>query len=263
MQGGASYALNLVRVAGDAAWEIPKANAMMPPDADPDWDVVSVKMRDPNDPSGSQSLGLRGRQFVISNKTVANMLQFAYGVQKKQVIGGPAWMETERWDVVGVPDVAGQTNLKQAQTMVRKLLEERFGLKVHKESKELAVYALAVAKGGAKLTKSLGDPNGSQNENDNANGGIVTMRLTNSLLSDLALALFYWLDRPAVDQTGIAGRYDLVLKWTIDDSRVSPESNAPPLLFTAMQEQLGLKLVPVKAPVQVLVVDAVERATGN
>lgn len=79
-QGSVSYPLNLARVTDDAIWEIPKADAMMPADADPDWDVVSVKVRDPNDPSGSQSLGMRGRQFSISNKTVANMMQFAYGV---------------------------------------------------------------------------------------------------------------------------------------------------------------------------------------
>jgi uncharacterized protein (TIGR03435 family) len=262
-QSGKSYALNLVRVAGDAVWEIPKADAMMPPNADPDWDVVSVKARDPNDPSGSQSLGMQGRQFVISNKTVALMLEFAYGVQKKQVVGGPAWIETERWDVAGVPDIPGHTTLKQAQILVRKLLEERFGLKVHRENKELAVYAITVAKGGAKLTKSLADPNNSPDERDNSNGGIVVMRLTNTSMSNFALALFYWLDQPAVDQTGLTGRYDFQLKWTNDESRAPTDGSAPPLLFTAIQEQLGLKLDPVKAPVQVLVVDAVERPTAN
>ncbi len=136
-QSGTAYPLNLARVTGDAAWEIPKADAAMAKDADPDWDVVSVKARDPNDTSNSQSMGMKGRQFAMVNRTVEGMLLFAYGMHKKEIVGAPSWIATERWDVQGVPDVPGHPSLKQAQSLTRKLLEERFGLKVHRETKEL------------------------------------------------------------------------------------------------------------------------------
>ena len=215
-QSGTAYSLNLVRVTGDAAWEIPKADAPMAKDADPDWDVVSVKARDPNDTNNGQSMSMKGRQFVIVNRTVEGMLLFAYGLHKKQIVGAPNWIATERWDIRGVPDVPGSPSFKQAQTLLRKLLEERFALKVHRETQELAVYAINVAKGGEKMARSAGDPNGTPDENERSNGGQITMRMTNMSMSEFAPDLGYFLDRPAVDQTGLAGRYDFQMKWTAD-----------------------------------------------
>jgi uncharacterized protein (TIGR03435 family) len=262
-QSGTAYSLNLARVTGDAAWEIPKVDASMAKDADPDWDVVSVKAHDPNDPSNSQSMSMKGRQFVIVNRPLQGMLLFAYGMHKKEIVGAPSWTATERWDVQGVPDVPGNPSLKQVQSLIRKLLEERFGLKVHKETKELAVYAITMAKGGEKMARSAGDPNGTPDENERSNGGVVTMRMTNMSMSEFAPDLGYFLDRPAVDQTGLTGRYDFQLKWTADESKAPADGSAPPGMFTAIQEQLGLKLEPAKAPVEVLVVDAVERPSAN
>jgi uncharacterized protein (TIGR03435 family) len=262
-QSGTAYPLNLAHVTGDAAWEIPKADAPMSRDADPDWDVVSVKARDPNANSNSQSTGMKGRQYTMVNRTVETMLLFAYGIHKTQIVGGPSWIESERWDVQGVPDVPGHPNLKQAQTLTRKVLEERFGLKVHKETKEMAVYAVSVAKGGEKMARSAGDPNGSPDETESSNSSQVTMRMTNILMGEFAPALADFLDRPAVDQTGLTGRYDFQLKWTADESRAPTDGTAPPGLFTAIQQQIGLKLEPAKAPVDVLVIDHVERPSAN
>jgi uncharacterized protein (TIGR03435 family) len=262
-QSGTAYSLTLGRATGDAAWEIPKGDAPMAKDADPGWDVVSVKAHDPNDPSNNQSMSMNGRQFVVVNRTVQGMLLFAYGMHKKEIVGAPGWTETERWDVQGVLDVPGHPSLKQTQSLTRKLLEERFGLKVHRETKELAVYTITVARSGEKLTRSAGDPNGTPDENERSNGGVVTMRMTNMSMGELAPDLGYFLDRPAVDRTGLAGRYDFQLKWTSDESRVPADGDAPPGLFTAIQEQIGLKLEPVKVPVEVLVVDAVERPSAN
>jgi uncharacterized protein (TIGR03435 family) len=262
-QSGASYPLNLARVTGDAAWEIPKADAPMAKDANPGWDVVSVKPHDQSDPSNNQSLNFKGRQFVMVNRAVEGMLLFAYSLQKVQIVGAPHWIETERWDVQGLPDLPGHPSLKQMQTLTRKLLEERFGLKVHKETRELSVYAITVAKGGEKIAPSAGDANSPPSENENSNGGVVTMRMTNMSMGEFAPDLGYFLGRPAVDRTGLAGRYDLQLKWTADESKAPADGSAPPGLLTAVQEQLGLKLEPVKAPVDVLVVDQVERPTAN
>jgi uncharacterized protein (TIGR03435 family) len=191
------------------------------------------------------------------------MLLFAYGLQKVQIVGAPHWIETERWDVQGVPNVPGHPSLKQMQSLTRKLLEERFGLKVHRETRELAVYAITVSKGGEKIVPSAGDPNSPPAENENSNGGVVTMRMTNMSMGEFAPDLGYFVGRPAVDQTRLKGRYDFQLKWTVDETKAPTDESAPPGLFTAIQEQLGLKLEPVKAPVEVLVVDAVERPSAN
>jgi uncharacterized protein (TIGR03435 family) len=263
IQGGAPSSLNLSHLTGDAAWEIPKADAIMAKDADPGWEVLSVKAHDPGDPSNNQSLNMKGRQFVMVNRTAQGMLLFAYGIHKKEIEGAPGWVETERWDVQGLPDVPGHPSLKQMQSLTRKLLEERFGLKVHKETKELAVYAITLGKGGSQIAPSAGDPNGTPSENENSNGGVVTMRMTNMSMGEFAPDLAYFLDRPAVDQTGLAGRYDLQLKWTVDESKAPTDGSAPPGLFTAIQEQIGFKLVPVKAQTDVLVIDAVERPSAN
>jgi uncharacterized protein (TIGR03435 family) len=261
--GGATYPLNLTRVTGDAVWEISKEDALMAKDADPGWEVVSVKVRDPNLPSNSQSTGMKGRQFTMVNRSVQAMLLQAYGLHKKQLVGGPGWIETERWDVAGVPDVPGHPNHKQAQTLTRKLLQERFGLKVHMEMREMPVYVLSAAKAGEKMARSTGDPNGPPDESDNGNGGLETMRLTNVSMGEFAPDLGSYLDRPVVDQTGLAGRYDFQVRFTVDESRAPADGSAPPGLFTAIQEQLGLKVEPGKAMVEVVVVDAVERASAN
>jgi uncharacterized protein (TIGR03435 family) len=262
-QSGTAYPLNLARVSGDAVWEIPKADAAMAKDADPDWEVVTVKARDRSETNNSESTSVQGRQLAIANRTVEGMLAFAYGVQKVQIVGAPGWIETERWDVQGLPDVPGHPSLRQTQSLIRKLLAERFGLKLHRETKELAVYAITVAKGGEKMARSAGDPNGTPDENERSNGGVVTMRMTNMSMGEFAPDLGYFVGRPAVDQTGLTGRYDFQLKWTADETRVPADGSAPPGLFTAIQEQIGLKLEPVKAQTEVLVVDAVQKPSAN
>jgi uncharacterized protein (TIGR03435 family) len=150
------------------------------------------------------------------------------------------------------------------------VLADRFGLKVHDEKRELSVYALTVAKGGPKLTKSLGNPNGPPDDNFSTS---AYMRETNTTMGEFAKAMQYVLDRPEVDQTGLEGRWDFLLKWTPDESqftalgyKIPPPTenpNAPPGLFAAIQEQIGLKLEAVKALAQVLVVDKVERPSAN
>jgi len=260
-QGGQARPLNLARAAGDAQWEIPQAPAAMAKDADPDWEVVTVR---PTDPAATNaSIRMNGRQFVLENRSVETLLLAGYGVQKKQIVNAPDWIGTERWDVRGVPDVPGQPSLWQMQALARKVLTERFGLVTHTEKREMEVYALTLAKSGEKMTPSAGDPNGLPDENDRENGGVRMMRASNMSMSDFALIMKFFMDRPMVDQTGLAGRYDFQLNWTFDESKAPPDGSAPPGLFTAIQEQLGLKLEPLKAQTDVLVVDKVEHPSAN
>ena len=143
-------------VVGQAAGPAPAK--MMPADADPSFEVAAIKLSDPNDQS--DGFHSNGRHFNIENQTVEKLLVFSYGVHRKQLVDEPDRFRSERYDIDGVPDVEGEPSLKQMQGMVRKLLADRFALKVGHEKRELAVYAITPAKGGPKLTKSAGDPNG-------------------------------------------------------------------------------------------------------
>jgi uncharacterized protein (TIGR03435 family) len=241
---------------GDAAK--PK---MMAPDADPGWEVVTVRPSDPNDQNNK--FDVQGRHAMIESHTVEIMLMFAYNLQKSQIAGLPEWVKTDRWNVDGVPDVDGQPDVPQFQSMVRKLLEQRFGLKEHMEEREMPVFALTVAKDGPKLTPSKGDPNGMPRQDVNGGNGERRLQFFNTSMKDMTLLMLLEVDRPIVDRTGLKGRYDFKLNYTNDESRAPTDGSAPPGLFTAIQEQDGLKLDPVKAMAPVLVVDAVERPSAN
>jgi len=233
---------------------------MMAKSADPGWEVVTVKPSDPNDKFDMMST--RGRHVVIRNKSVEAMLRLAYGIQRSQIVGAPEWTRTEHFDIDGVPDVDGQPNMKQYQGLVQKVLAQRFGMKSHQERREMPVFALEVAKDGPKMPPSKADPNGLPDNEGMGGNGRQIRKYTNVSMSDLAIMLQFNLDRPVVDQTGVKGRYDFKMQWTVDEGQ-STDPDAPPGLFTAIQEQIGLKLEPAKAPVDVLVIDQVEKPGAN
>jgi uncharacterized protein (TIGR03435 family) len=234
---------------------------MMAKDADSDWEVATVKPSDPNEEN--QTIRMRGRHLVIQRQTVETMLMAAYGLQKNQIADAPKWVREDNFDADGVPDVDGQPSLQQFQSMIRKLLLERFGLKTHLERRELPVFALRVAKDGPKL-KSPGNRGNSVNQQQvHAGEGYRTLDFTSTSMQDLTVMMLQYIDRPLVDQTGLKGQYDFTLKYTYDDTRAPADGTVPPGLFTAIQEQLGLKLEPVKAPAEVLVIDHVEQPSAN
>ncbi len=146
--------------------------------------------------------------------------------------------------------------------MLQNLLASRFDLTIHREKRELSIYAITVAKGGPRLTKSPSGSNGLPTQSGHGTGGEGIRRFTNNSMSDFALGMQALLDKPIVDETGLTGRYDFVLKWTPDESNTN-DPNAPPGIFTAVQEQLGLKLEPTKGPTDVLVIDHIERPSEN
>ena len=234
----------------------------MPADADPSYEVETVKLSNPD--VGQSGFHMRGRRLFIEDKTLRQVFIFAYGIHPKQLIGEPAWFASDHYDIDGVLDVEGQPSLKQMQRIVQKMLADRFALKMHRETRELPVYALRVARDGPKITKSKGDPNLLGDENDQNHNGVVTQSITNMSMTDFTLIMQYFVDRPIVDQTGLTGKWDLKWTWASDESRLPADTvNPPPGLFTAIQEQLGLKLEAVKAPAEVLVIDHVERPSAN
>ena len=238
--------------------ERPKAMAA---EAKPDWEVATVRPSDPAAGKG-QHINVRGSHVLLEDTTVEQFLLMGFGLQQSQLAGEPDWVKTERWNVDGVPDVQGMPNLKQLQGLMQEILAERFGLKVHREQRELPVFALTVAKGGPKMTVDESDPNGLFRQQNGGQNGRHAEDLKNISMPELALILQFHVDRPVVDQTGLKGKYDLKLQWTVDEAP-APAPDAPPGLFTAIQEQVGLKLDRVKAPAEVLVVDAVARPGAN
>jgi uncharacterized protein (TIGR03435 family) len=258
----AALSISFLRVAWPQDRTGSQPEAMMPRDADPDWEVATVRPANP-DPAIVVGYHLTGRHYSIVGQTVESLLMVGYGVQKKQIFNAPSWIAIEKWDVNGVIDTPGQPSEDQGHAVVRKLLAERFGLGSHAEQRELSVYAVTVAKGGVRMTPSAGDPNGLPDENDSENGGQAIMHMKNAPVAALATVLRFRLDRPVVDKTGLTGRYDFVLKWTVDDTRAPSDGSAAPSLVTAMQEQLGLKLEPVRTLADVVVIDKVERPSAN
>jgi uncharacterized protein (TIGR03435 family) len=271
-QGSGTLTLNLTRATGDTAWTIPEPPVLLKPmaaDADPTFEVATIKPSNPDAPG--KALRVRGRQFSTINTNLMDLITFAYGLHPKQVTGGPDWLEKDKFDLLAEPDGEGQPNDKQWKIMVQKLLADRFQLTFHHEKDVLPVYALVVGKNGPKVTKSEGDPNGLPSL---FFAGLGNLPARNATMADFAGVMQNAvLDRPVVDQTGLPGRYYFTLKWTPDESQFvgmgvtmpppATDPAAPPDLFTAIQEQLGLKLEPTKAPVDVLVIDRVEKPSAN
>ena len=271
-QGPASMALNLERVTPDAAWPIPEPIKPMAADANPGFDAVTIKPSQPGRPG--KLFTLRGTHFVTINTNLNDLIALAYGLHAKQIVGAPDWAGTELFDIDGVPDVPGQPNMKQMGILVQKLLADRFQLKFHRETRELSVYAITLASGGPKITKTTAGPNDLPGFAFRGFGDLIVRNLS---MKDFAT----WMqssvmDKPVVDQTGLTDKYDFSLKWTPDDSQfaqfrgaVPPQPpagdnpNAPPSLYTAMQEQLGLKFSATKAMDDVIVIDHVEKPSAN
>jgi uncharacterized protein (TIGR03435 family) len=271
-QGPNPLPLLFERATPETAWAIPEPPPRLPPmaaDADPSFEVATIKPSKPDEQG--KAFMVRGAEFTTINTTLSDLIKFAYGMHEKQVVGGPDWMLSAKYDISAKPDVPGQPNDKQLKLMVQKLLADRFQLKFHHDKKELSAYVLSVAKIEPKMTKNTGDPGGLPGLWFQ---GLGVLSVRNATMVDFAnLMQSAVLDRPVVDQTGLDGRWDFRLKWTPDESqfggmgiKVPPPSDAadaPPPLFTAIQEQIGLKLEAAKAPVEVLVLDHVEQPTAN
>jgi uncharacterized protein (TIGR03435 family) len=267
--------LHMVLLAQTASQSPPtSAGAVAAPLASPSsaFEVTIVKPSKSGE-SGSDSSFQRGR-FLASNISLKNIIQYqAYGVTEVQIVGGPKWLNSERFDIEAKADdaVTGQLRTldrdqrrRLTQGMFQQLLADRFKLAVHWETRELPVYALVIA-GKAVLQPEQHPENGvhtSASTGTFSAEGVTMADLARSLTQELSREL----GRVIVDKTGIEGRYDVALKWTPDEGQSSANSgsvDAGPSIFTAIQEQLGLKLESSKGPVQVLVIDHVEMPSEN
>ncbi|MEI9814953.1 MAG: TIGR03435 family protein [Acidobacteriota bacterium] len=214
---------------------------------------------------------VRGRQVMTVHTSLDDLITFAYGIHAKQIIGAPSWAESDKYDVTGQPAAEGSPNSAQLRGMIQKLLADRFKLTFHREKRELPVYAITLSKTGHKLTKNDSNPGGLPSLFFR---GLGTLPAANATMGDFAGVMqSAVLDRPVIDQTGLAGRWDFTLNWTPDEFQfgglgVRPpaptnDPAAPPNIFNAFKEQLGLQLESTKAPAEVYVVDKVEKPSEN
>lgn len=264
-QHGTEVPLKLAHVSGDAAWPVPASEGKsMSATADPAFEVATVKPADPKDTGAG--FQLRGERLHIRNETMESILAYAYNIHRGQIQGAPGWFTTERWEIDGLADTPGTPDLQQMQTMYRKLLADRFALKLDHQTRDLPVYLLEVAKDGPKLTRSLGDPNGPPDSTGNWNNGRHDIRYTDMTMDEFVHDLAFSEDRPVVNGTGLGGRYDFRLRWASADAVAAGGNDgaeAPPVLFTAVREQLGLSLKATRSPAEVYLVTHVEQPSAN
>jgi uncharacterized protein (TIGR03435 family) len=218
-----------------------------------EFEVASIKPAAPQEigrTSTRMSSNTDSGSLVYSNANLKQILGRAFNVQQYQLTG-PSFMETERFDVTA--SFAPQSTSEQLSSMLQKLLADRFGLKVHRETKELPAFALTIIKGGPKFKSAESDAGVSSNSNGSRwrMTAKITMRRLAEILTEQA-------GRPVHDQTDLTGPFDLTLEWSAGEA-IANDRDAPPSVFTALQEQLGLKLEPIKAPVESIVVDQLQR----
>ncbi len=245
----------------------------MPP---PVFDVAAI--RQDKSGSGSSHSATNDSRFTATNVSLRSLMQYeAYDIPGNRILGGPRWIDSTRFDIEAKMDDSLADRLRtltevqrriQTKALFQQLLADRFKLAVHWEIKDLPVYAMVVAKKGPSLHQSK-QPDGasgtSSNDGQFTGQGLTMAQIADALTQELSTEL----GRVVIDKTGIQGRFDIALKWMprtgedlLTDGMEAP-SDSRSSIFTAIQEQLGLKLESTKGPVQVLVIDHVEMPSEN
>ncbi len=232
----------------------------MATDAHPAFEVATIKPSSPSEVGGNIRLG--GHEVRLDNQSVVDLIAFAYSLHKKQIIGLPNWLNEAHFDIQGESNIIAIPNLTQVQEMLQKLLVERFGLVFHFGERELPVFAITVDKSGAKLHASDSHSTLPSETGLPSEAGTRSRKFTNCTLGDFALGMQSYLARPVVDETNLQGRYNFVLTWARDDAS-GVELNSAAGLFTAVQEQLGLRLEPKRASVHVMQIDRISSPIAN
>jgi uncharacterized protein (TIGR03435 family) len=250
----------------------PQLNSPTPAAPRPQFEVASVKRNN----SGSQSARMDGSvgRYSATNTPLRWLIQVAYNVQDFQIIGAPAWIDSERYDIEGKAE-ADLTSDERAGPMLQALIEERFQAVMHGETRDLPVYFLTISKSGSKLKASQclrREPNKPvpPNQPRSAFCGYIEFGAgilkASTQMQNLAGVLSGILKRKVLDRTGLAGEFDVNLKWTpglsTPDNNPAPVPDGGPSIFTTVEE-LGLKLESGKAPIDVLVIDHIDHASDN
>ena len=217
---------------------------------------------------------LSANEFEARNHALQTLIAAAYNLSPRAISGGPTWLDTDHYDIVARTPGGVRPNLNEQMSMLRKLLSDRFHLKFHREPKELRAYTLTIAKGGPKLKESTasGDasPGGPPPLVFVVSPQLVRLPGRNATMAELASVLQRGaLDDPVLDKTGLTAAYDFDLEFTPDEKvfggalgKGTDDSDRPDL-FTAIHQQLGLRLKATRGSVDVLVIDHMERPAEN
>jgi len=202
---------------------------------------------------------IRGRTVTGIALTVRDLLTYAYAVRYDQLSGGPSWTGEDHYDIMAKSEGEGALTLAQSRQMMQALLADRFHLQMHRETQDVPVYALVIAKNGPKITPATettacysvrGDDKG------------LRMEARCGTMEQVARQLAGTGGRYVVDKTGLTGRYAFTLTWW-PANRIPPPDSDAPSMFKAVEEQLGLKLESTHGPIEMLIIGHVEKPTEN
>lgn len=239
----------------------------------PVFEVASIK---PNRSGVGSAFNGSPNRLVATALSLSFLIREAYGVRDFQLVGGPDWINTDRWDIEAkATEGAISTPAASMDMMLQSLLEDRFQLKVHREMKELPVYDVTVARGGLKMklspdqsppvrgTGKDGPPRPGEVRRGGMRMGSGEIEASAWTVHNFINLLSRQMDRTLVDKTDVQGFYDIKLEWTPDLSGSPPAGSEPPSIFTALQEQLGLKLESAKGLVEVLMIEDARKPAEN
>jgi uncharacterized protein (TIGR03435 family) len=215
-----------------------------------EFEVATIKPGDP-EIHGTMTSTPPGR-LVLKNITLREAIRTAYHLNEPELAGGPKWIDSEHFDIEG--KAASIVPRDQIMQMLQSLLVNRFKLKTHRETRTLPVYALTVAKAGSKMPRAATPDGGTSSGSRNLTAKGATIDILARMLTDLLM-------RPVLDRTGLTGVFDIKLDFA--PLATTAGDTSAPSLFTAIEEQLGLKLEATKGPVEVLVVDSAEKPDAN
>ena len=221
------------------------------PASAPRFEVVSIRPTDPGDYESGSGIQTGKGRLIGQHVTLKRCIMGAYAIGPNQIFGGPSWLDTDRFEIQAKSDRSTDDG-KLFDEMLRTVLAERFQLVFHRETRSTQAYVVSVAKSGPKLAKTTAGEAATDSGRGRLHARAVTMRRFAEILARQ-------MDLPVVDKTGIDGAFDLKLDWNPDSRR--PE--AGPSLFTAMQEQLGLRLTSRKEPVEMFVIDRAVKPAEN
>jgi bla regulator protein BlaR1 len=233
----------------------------------PEFDVSTIKPN--NTGSGSISVNTGIDTLRATNVQLKSLIEWAFNVKEDQIFGLPHWAEVSHYDIVAKvvdaePEVLKNLTRQERATMMRHLLETRLQMKTHVEVRILPVFELMVAKSGSKLAVAPEGANLKSSRNSmHLDDAVMTLTATHDRMEDLAGILADQVHKPVVDRTGLTDSYDFQLKWQRDEMPGAPGDASLPTLYTALQEQLGLRLESGKAPVDVVIIDEIHEPTEN
>jgi uncharacterized protein (TIGR03435 family) len=258
---------NFALATSETLWEFsgPSKKPMGSATADPAFEVTSIKPSSPDAKSRDSSGPGPTRVYHSRNATVADLIRFAYQMRQRQIDGGPSWMNTLKFDVDGEPDIPGLPSLDQQRLMLKKLLAERFSLKLHIEKRDFHVYALVVQSSPPKVNAS--DPKHDPGSHIHfiltrlPDGDTAFQFLTTTMPEFIDLLMNFIQDRQIVDETGLSGRFNFTM--ALPPAAMGGNEIEKANAFLLGVEQLGFKLEPKRELVDVLVIDHLDQPSAN